>query len=578
MIETLRKIYAFAGKRQGLLKKSLFFAFLNGLFAALQFAALFVAVEALTAAAPNKNAAWVALGLMVISVLGRIVASIFSMNQQTVVGYGMVADRRITIGDRLRYIPMGYFSRNTIGQLTGVVTNTMTDIENYAPVVLVSVIGGFLNALALVLCLIALNWKLGLTALVGVAVYLAITDLATRKSTAVAERRQSTQRSLVEAILETIQGMAVLRTFGMEKSGQQSVQSVIQQSNRENRALVTAVAPYMALQQLVVRVCSVVVLVLAIYLYGAGELSLVLCILFAMTSFLMFGSLESAGSQITMVQMLAASIDTANEVSRTPMMDEGGGEIDLPNRDIRFEDVSFSYGEKPVLQHISLTIPEKTMTAIVGPSGSGKTTLCHLLARFWDVQEGRITIGGHDVREFALDSLMQNISMVFQKVYLFEDTIENNIKFGCPRATHPQVVEAAKRACCHDFITALPNGYDTKIGEGGSTLSGGERQRISIARAMLKDAPIIILDEATANVDPENEEALMAAVDQLTRNKTVILIAHRLKTVRNADQILVLEEGRIVQQGRHETLMAQKGLYRSFINAREAAVGWKIQH
>ena len=578
MIETLRKIYLFAGKRQPLLKKSLLFAFLNGLFAAQQFAALYVAVRAVASGTPGTREILLSLGLMIVSVLGRIFASVFSMNQQTVVGYGMVADRRIAVGDRLRYIPMGYFSRNTIGRLTGVVTNTMSDVENYAPMVLVSVIGGFLNAAALTLCLLLLDWRLGLTALAGVVLYLFITDLAAKKSTDAAAERQKAQRSLVEAIMETIQGMSVLRTFGMEQQGHQAVTEVIRSSNRQNRRLVTAVAPYMALQQLVVRVFSIVLLLLTLYLYAAGSLPFVLTVLFAMTSLLMFGSLESAGSQITMVQMLAASIDTANEVSRTPMMDEGGGKIDLPNRDIRFENVSFSYGEKPVLQHIDLTIPEKTMTAIVGPSGSGKTTLCHLLARFWDVQEGRITIGGHDVREFTLDSLMQNISMVFQKVYLFEDTIENNIKFGCPNTTHQQVVEAAKRACCHDFIAALPNGYDTKIGEGGSTLSGGERQRISIARAMLKNAPIIILDEATANVDPENEEALMAAVDQLTRDKTVILIAHRLKTVRNADQILVLEEGRIVQQGKHEALMAQEGLYRSFINAREAAVGWKIQH
>ena len=576
MIETLKKIYAFAGKRQALLRTSLFFAFLGGLFAAMQFGALFVAIRTLTAGEPDTQAVWLTLILMVVSVLGRIVTSIFSMNEQTVVGYGMVADRRISIGDRLRYIPMGYFSHNTIGQLTGVVTNTMSDIENYAPIVLVSVIGGFLNGLALVLCMLCLNPVLGLTALAGVVIYLLVTDLAVRRSTEIAGKRQSTQRRLVEAVMEAIAGIAVLRTFGMERSGQQSVTAAIEQSSRENKRLVTAIAPFMAAQQLIVRVFSVLLLVLTLMLYLNDNLSLVLCVLFVMTSFLLFGSLESAGSQITMVQMLSASIDTALETDQTPTMDEGGCTQVPEGSDIRFEHVSFSYGEKPVLKQIDLTIPEKSMTAIVGHSGSGKTTLCNLIARFWDVDEGKITIGGQDIRELKLDSLMQKISMVFQTVYLFEDTVENNIRFGCPNATHERVVEAAKKACCHEFILSLPEGYQTKIGEGGSSLSGGEKQRISIARAMLKEAPIIILDEATASVDPENEAELQKAIEALTKDKTVIMIAHRLKTVRRADQILVLQNGRIIQQGTHHQLEAERGLYQDFICAREEAVRWKL--
>lgn len=228
-------------------------------------------------------------------------------------------------------------------------------------------------------------------------------------------------------------------------------------------------------------------------------------------------------------------------------------------------------------QDVSLRIPDKTTTAIVGPSGSGKTTLCNLIARFWDVNGGRVSIGGHDVKDYTLNSLMANISMVFQNVYLFNDTIENNIKFGKPNATHDEVVAAAKEACCDDFIDALPDGYNTVVGEGGATLSGGEKQRLSIARAMLKDAPIVIFDEATANVDPENEDRLQAAIEALTRDKTIIMIAHRLKTVRHADQIVVLDGGRIVQRGTHDELLAQKGIYSDFVGMREKAIGWKLE-
>ena len=293
-------------------------------------------------------------------------------------------------------------------------------------------------------------------------------------------------------------------------------------------------------------------------------------------SFMVFNDLENAGNMASLLQMLAASMDTANSIDDTPVMDEKGADITPKSSEIVFDKVDFSYADRKILDQVSFTIPEKTTTAIVGPSGAGKTTMCNLIARFWDVNAGKITIGGTDVRDFKLDSLMKNISMVFQSVYLFADTIENNIKFGCPDATHEQVVEAAKKACCHDFISALPDGYDTVISEGGGTLSGGEKQRISIARAMLKDAPIIILDEATSSVDPENEDELQRAIEALTHDKTIIMIAHRLKTVRNADQILVLDNAHIVQRGTHAELIQQKGLYADFVSARQEAIGWKL--
>ena len=576
MIGTLKKIFAFAGGRKNLLKKALFFSLLNGICTSFQFCALYFIVDELASDDHSFTSVWMSLGMMALSIAGRIFASFFSMNEQTIVGYGMVADKRISIGDRLRYIPMGYFNKNNIGTITGIVTTTLGDVESAAPVALVNMIGGFFNSVVLIVFLLFFNWQIGLVAIVGVLVYLLVTEAATRKSTSTAEKRQKAQRGLVEAILEYIQGMGVVKSFGFEKDSSKSISAAIKESNKGNLKLVYAVAPYIAIQQLVVRVFSAILLVLTLYLYTAGAFSLVYGVLFVILSFMVFNSLESAGSQITMLQMLASSIDTANSVDDTPVMDEKGKDITLKNTDITFDSVDFSYSTRQILDHVSLSIPEKTTTAIVGPSGAGKTTMCNLIARFWDVNAGKITIGGIDVRDFKLDSLMKNISMVFQSVYLFADTIENNIKFGCPDATHEQVVEAAKKACCHDFICALPDGYDTVIGEGGGTLSGGEKQRISIARAMLKNAPIIILDEATSSVDPENEDELQRAIEALTHDKTIIMIAHRLKTVRNADQILVLDNAHIVQRGTHAELIQQKGLYADFVSARQEAIGWKL--
>ena len=280
--------------------------------------------------------------------------------------------------------------------------------------------------------------------------------------------------------------------------------------------------------------------------------------------------------QSSLLRVVETCVDQAMAILDLPAMDISGAELSPEQHDISAEDIHFSYGEKPIINGITLDIPERTTTAIVGPSGGGKTTLCHLLSRFWDVDGGRVTLGGHDVREYDMDSLMRNFSFVFQNVYLFHDTIANNIRFGQPDAPMEKVAEAAKKARCYDFIMALPQDFDTIIGEGGTTLSGGERQRLSIARAIMKDAPIIILDEATANVDPENEKELMEAITELTQEKTVIMIAHRLKTVRRADQILVVDNGQIVQRGTHDELMEQDGIYRRFISGRKQAVGWKI--
>ena len=576
MYGTLKKIIAFAGSKEGLLKKSLLFAFLSGLFAALQFAALFIVVEALVSDNRDRRFIWISLGIMAVSLVGRIITTYFSTMEQTETGYCMVAEKRIHIGDRLRYIPMGYFNKNSIGNITAIVTTTLGDVENSAARVLVSVLGGFFNSVALVIVLLVFDWRNGLIAAIGVLLYLAAAELALRKSACLSGVRQHTQESLVESVLEYIQGMGIVKAFGMEKDSTQSIDSAIKASCRDNLKLTKASVPYDALKQVVVRVFSVLLPLASIYFWLNGSLSLAYGVILVVASFMVFNDLENAGNMASLLQMLAASMDTANSIDDTPVMDEKGADVVPASSEIIFDNVDFSYADRKILDHVSFTIPAGTTTAIVGPSGSGKTTMCNLIARFWDVDAGRITVGGKDVRDFKLDSLMKNISMVFQNVYLFSDSIENNIKFGCPDATHEQVIEAAKKACCHEFISALPDGYDTLIGEGGGTLSGGEKQRISIARAILKNAPIIILDEATSSVDPENEEELQRAIAELTHDKTIIMIAHRLKTVRGADQILVLDDSHIVQSGTHAELIQQKGLYADFVSARQEAIGWKL--
>lgn len=576
MISVFKKVWMFSGCEQSNIRKSVILGFFNAIFNTLQVGAIYVVLKALIENNSSVSVAGQAFGLMFASILGKIVTQYYSQLQRTHAGYFMVADKRIYIGNKLKLVPMGFFNRNSLGNITAIATTILSDVENTAPVVLVTTLGGFLNAIVFSIVILLFDWRIGLIVLAGMLVFLGITALMEKKSRKDAPQRQVAQGMLVESVLETIQGMSVVKAFNLDSEKNKKVDKAIDKSCDKNMTLEKAMTPYIALQQTVLNLFSVLIMLAAIMLYLNGAMSLVNCLMMQIVSFIVYEHLKSAGSGTAMLRLTETSIDRANDIDAVPIMDEGGRSITPTKHDIEFENVSFAYEKRLVLNNISFRIPEKTMTAIVGPSGSGKTTLCNLIARFWDADTGNVVIGEHNVKEYTLNSLLANVSMVFQNVYLFADTIENNIKFGKPDATHEEVVTAAQKACCDDFISALPEGYNTMIGEGGASLSGGEKQRISIARAMLKDAPIVIFDEATANVDPENEERLQLAIETLTHNKTIIMIAHRLKTVRNADQLLVLKDGEIVQNGVHNELIRQKGIYADFVSGRKSAIGWKI--
>lgn len=576
MIEAFRKIWNFSGTERGSINKSVAVSICNALLQMCQVGAIYLVVLGLTSGSKAPGTAWAALVLVLISIFGGAAAASKSKQLQTHAGYFMAANRRISIADKLKSVPMGYFNASSLGQLSGVCTTVVGTIESMVPMVLVNILGGLITTAVFTVVILVFDWRIGLIVAAGIALYLAVVSAMEQKSAAIAPDTQRSQTTLTEAVLETVQGMGVVKSFGLSGRGDRKLQAAVEGSRRANLAMEAVMTPYTAAEEAVLQLASVAMMLAAVVLWQHGSLSAANALMVVVLSFMVFNQVKAFGMGVAMLRLAAASIDRTLETEQMPRMDEHGKAVTPASHDIVFENVSFSYEDRPILKNISVTLPERTTTAIVGPSGSGKSTLCRLIARFWDVDSGSVKIGGVDVRDYTLESLMDQISMVFQDVYLFADTIENNIKFGCPDATHEQVAAAARKACCADFIEALPDGYDTVIGEGGASLSVGEKQRLSIARALLKDAPIVILDEATASVDPENEDRLQTAIEALTRDKTILMIAHRLKTVRNADQILVIDHGQIVQRGTHAQLSQEPGLYADFVGSRQQAANWKL--
>lgn len=580
MIALIKRLLDFSGAQKKNLLLSFGFSLLDSVFEMLPILAILTVLtgilDALLGGAMPQRTVWVSLGIMAVSILGRIVCSSVSATKRTLGSFDFCAEKRLEIGEKLKRAPMGYFSANRLGDITAAATTTLGDIEGNAVTVLKRVAGGFLHALVIGVWLLFYEWRIGLVMFAGLAVSMLVYALEQRAGKRLSHRRQAAQAKLVTAALEYVQGMGVVKAFGLGEASNRTVDEAIGESARVNIRLESVFTLLTAAYQTVFKLAKAAILAIAPYLLAGGQIAPDKCLLLLVSSFMIYDSVEMVGSMASVARVIDASLDRMDAVLNIPALDEGGREISPERLDIELKDVRFAYGENEVIRGVSLSIPQGTSCAIVGPSGSGKTTLCSLIARFWDVQKGQVLLGGHDVREYTCDSLLRHFSIVFQSVYLFEDTIENNIKFGCPQATRAQVVAAAKKACCHEFISALPQGYDTIVGEGGCSLSGGEKQRVSIARAILKDAPIVILDEATASVDPENEVELQKAIAQLTRGKTLLMIAHRLSTVRSASQIVVLDKGRIVQRGTHAQLCRQEGLYRRFVQLREQALKWRL--
>lgn len=578
MLSTLKKFFDFCTEEDR--KKfytSVCLGVLKAFIVAFRITAIGLIVMAIIHDTVSMQTVWLSLGIMLLSVILNIWISLKITMLQTEAGYHTCTHKRIEIAEHMRYLPMGYFNQNSLGQITSVTTNTLESLTDVATRVVMMTLEGFLTAGTITVFVFIYDWRIGLILLVGLILFLLPNGLMRWQAGNVSEAKQQADTDLVAVVLEYSQGIAEVKNYNIVQSSAKKLSRAIENKRHLDTKLTWVTLPYIALQGMITKLTGTIIGLLSIYFYLQGSMSLLICIMMLISAFMIYESLDGVGSFSSLLRIVDLSVDMINKVLSIKPMDISGKDLQPKTSNIKLDHVSFSYESKKIIDDVSLDIPEKTTTALVGPSGSGKTTLCNLIARFWDVESGSISLDGHDVKEYSYDSLIRNFSFVFQTVYLFEDTIENNIKFGKPDASHEEVVADAKKAACHDFILSFPEGYQTKIGEGGASLSGVERQRISIARAIIKDAPIIILDEATANIDPENEEALMQAIYSLTKNKTIIMIAHRLKTVEHADQIIVLAQGRIVEQGKHQELLAKQGLYNRFIQERRSASSWRIE-
>ena len=577
MLDMLRKFFDFCNEEnKNKLYKAVVLGVLDAIFGAMKIPAAFFAIDAVVKKEINTNTFIIVIGFMLLSTVGKMVVNRFSYMLQTEAGYNTCAGKRIEIGEHLRYLPMGYFNDTSLGHITSVTTNTLEQVGDIATRAIMMVLQGSITTVVIGIGMFIFDVRIGLISIIGILIFFLFNKYTNYSVAKVAGEKIESDKDMVGVVLEFIQGISEIRNYNIVSQNSTRLANAIERKTKADITAEIAAIPAVGIQMLISKLTGVVIAGASVYFYLTGTMELTYVITMLLCSFMVFESLDAAGVYTALLKIIGRGVDLVNEILDIEQMDINGENISPENRDIHMEHVSFAYENRTIIDDVTLDIKENTTTAIVGPSGGGKTTITSLIARFWDVKSGQVTLGGKDVRDYSFDSLMENFSFVFQRVYLFEDTIANNIRFGRPEASMEDVIEAAKKACCHDFIMELPEGYDTVVGEGGATLSGGEKQRIAIARAIMKNAPIIILDEATVNVDPENEKEITEAIENLTKEKTIIMIAHRLKTVRHADQIVVIDKGKIVQQGKHDELIKQEGIYKNFVSGRKQAVSWKI--
>lgn len=516
------------------------------------------------------------VGIAILGETLKMVLSTLSSLEAHKITYHILENIRCKLAEKMMRVPMGVMVDTPSGKLKAMVVDTVEKLEQPLAHMLPEITANVFTPICIIIVLFALDWRMALACMLVIPVGFVLLMGQMKDYKNRADRYITACSGMDSAVVEYINGIQVIKAFSQTGTAFKKFLDAIKYYHDTTLDWWKNTWLYSALGLTVIPATLIGGIPIGAYLLMQGSIRFFIYITCLILSLGIAGPLIQATYYADSFAVINASIRQVGEFLEAPELKRPLEKVKLTDEGFRFEGVSFGYGEQEILHNITFTPVRGGKTAIVGPSGSGKTTLCNLIARFWDVQKGAILIGGKNVKDIEPDELMKLMSIVFQNVYLFHDTIENNIKFGRPDATHEAVVEAARRACCHDFIEKLPNAYQTVIGEGGSTLSGGEKQRISIARAILKDAPIVILDEATSSVDPENQHILLTAINELTKGKTLIIIAHRLSTIRNADQIVVLDGGRIVQQGTHKTLIQQDGVYRRFVQIRKTTFSWKL--
>ena len=581
MFALFSRILKLAGPYKGRIQGAFACAFVESILSKMPIFLAFVVLSGFAAGTlTGQTCLYVGLGLAA-AVLVQMLVHYLSDSLQSAAGYLMFAEKRMELGGHLRKLPMGYFTFGNIGKISSVLSTDMVFIEEVAMSTLGNMMSYLLSSLVLLGFMFYLNWQLGLiAALVTILAWLVSRGM-NKVSLREAAGRQEQSERLTDAVLSFVEGIGVIKSYNLLGEKSEELTGNFKRSRNTSLAFERKMTPWTMGLNVLYGIGIAAIFGLSVFLERSGVLSLAYVLGVLLFVFDLFGPLKALYGEASRLTVMNAALDRIEAVLDEPELPDTGkqhipAQAQPGQPEVRFHDVAFAYQDKEVLHHISFSMPPHTMTALVGPSGGGKSTIANLLARLWDVKSGSVAIRGVDTRQVPLAELMDHISMVFQRVYLFQDTIYNNISMGKPDATEEEVYEAARKARCYDFIMALPDGFQTVVGEGGATLSGGEKQRISIARCILKDAPIVILDEATASVDTDNESYIQEAISELVKGKTLLVIAHRLNTIQNADQILVISDGRISQHGTHEELMKQPGIYQDFVRIRMNSAGWSL--
>ncbi|MGG1441474.1 ABC transporter ATP-binding protein [Brevibacillus laterosporus] len=522
----------------------------------------------------NMQSLWLVWGGMVVFLVLVFLFERMSYRSTYRSAYESSADGRTYLAEHMRKLPLGFLMKKDPGELGHMMMNDFTHLENAATNILPQLVSGAIIPILAFFGLLFMDWRMAVAMLAGFPVAVLLLWSISGLERKLGKSHSTAKIVQANCLQEYLLGMKVIKAYNLRGENFKRLEQSFYNYMKESIKLEGVLGPFFLVAMAFMQTGVSLMTIVGVYLILGGEITVPLFAMFLLVGTRVFDPLSVAIMRLPAFKYDAMAGERIISLLDEPIM---SGENEPPeHHDIQFDSVTFGYDKNIVLDNVSVEMKQGTLTAIVGPSGSGKSTLLRLIARFYDPQHGKVLFGGSDVSEMDPEKLMKKISMVFQDVYLFQDTIRNNIRYGRENATQAEIEEAAKEACCHDFIMKLPLGYDTMVGEGGSTLSGGERQRISIARAILKNAPVILLDEATSSLDPENEVEMQRAISRLIKGRTVIMIAHRLKTVVNADRIIVLDKGKIVEEGQHEELIKDDGLYAKLWELQTKTSGWRI--